>query len=58
MGKRPDERELRKQGAEALARLKKRRVVPNLTEGQVDRLMDVFGTSQENVDELLSLEED
>jgi hypothetical protein len=56
MGKRPGERELRRQGAEVLARIRQRQVQPSLTQEQVERLMDTFGTTQENVEELLSLE--
>lgn len=55
MGKRPNERELRRKGAAVLKELREDPVKVKLTKSQVKRLVEQLGTTPENVDELLSI---
>jgi hypothetical protein len=56
MGKKPEERILRREGAEILARIRQGRVSIQLSEEERQHLLTVLGYTQENVDTLLSLE--
>jgi len=58
MGKRPEERMLRNQAAEVLARLRKRDGRPKLSRSEVRRVAAQVGLSDHNIEELLEAEEE